>query len=685
MPANKIKFINREISWLSFNERVLQEATDPNVPLIERIKFLGIFSNNRDEFFRIRVATLKRMKNLGKKAREVTGDSPEKILKRIQEIVLSQQALFEKTYKGIIKELEAHNVYIINEKQLDKGQEAFVKDYFHNVVRPTLVPIMLDKNLPFPDLKEKATNLLVKLKQKEKTTKYSVLEVPSASLSRFLVLPKAGNKQYLMLLDDVIRHSLDEIFHIFEYKEIEAYTFKLTRDAELDMDNDITKSVVEKLSKSLKKRKKGAPVRLIFDSEMAQDLYNLMIKKLKVNKDDNLIPGGRYHNFRDFIGFPDLGKPELLYEPLPPLPHPRLKKGVKSMFDAIRKKDILLTYPYQSFSYIIDLLREAAIDPKVTSIKITLYRVAKYSNIINTLINAVRNGKSVTVVLELQARFDEEANINWASKLQDEGVKVIFGVPGLKVHSKIFLISRKVGNKTEHFAHIGTGNFNESTARAYSDHSLLTASPRLVTELNKTFTFFSNNFRHGAYRHLLVSPFFMRKRLIKLINTEIKNAREGKEAFIFLKMNSLSDIEMIDKLYEASKAGVKIKMIIRGVCSLIPGIPGLSENIEAISIVDRFLEHSRIFIFANGGNDLYFLSSADWMARNLDNRIEIACPIYDKDIQRDLKEFMDIQFKGNVKARIIDGTRNNTFRKIESEKPFRAQYELYEHFKNQLK
>ncbi|MBA3899324.1 MAG: polyphosphate kinase 1 [Bacteroidetes bacterium] len=685
MPTKKVEFVNREISWLSFNERVLQEATDKTVPLIERIKFLGIFSNNRDEFFRVRVATLKRMVKLGKKAIEVTGDDPIKVLKKIQEIVLAQQNLFEITYQSILKELEGHKVFVINEKQLSKEQGLYVREYFHQVVRPTLVPIMLDENTKFPDLKEKVTNLLVKFNNKSKNTGYAVLEVPSMVLSRIVVLPSDSDTKFIILLDDVIRYCLEDIFYIFEFKNIEAYTFKQTMDAELDIDNDITKSIVEKLSKSLKKRKKGAPVRLIYDSRMAPDLYEFMITKLKVNKNDNLIPGGRYHNFKDFMNFPNLGKPELAYEPLPPLPYPGLDKGHKSMFDIIRKKDILLTFPYQSFSHIIDMLREAAIDPKVISIKITLYRVAKNSNIINTLINAVKNGKSVTVVLELQARFDEEANLYWADRLQDEGVKVIFGVPGLKVHSKVFLITRKVGNKLEHFAHIGTGNFNEATASIYSDHSLLTADKRLTAELQKIFTFFSNNFKTGTYKHLLVSPFFMRKRFMKLINHEIKNAKEGKSASIQLKMNNLSDPEFISKLYEASKAGVKIKMVVRGVCSLIPGIKGLSENIEAISIVDRFLEHSRIFIFGNGGNELYFLSSADWMVRNLDYRVEIACPIYDKDIQKELKTFMDMQFKGNVKARIIDGTRNNKYRKIEADKPFRAQYELYGYFKNKLK
>jgi polyphosphate kinase len=687
MPSRKVEIINREISWLSFNERVLQEATDKSVPLIERIKFLGIFSNNRDEFFRVRVASLKRMVKFGKKAKTYIHEDPAKILKKIQEISIKQQEIFESTYKNILEELEKHQVFILNEKQLNEQQGAFVKEYFNQVVRPALVPVMLDKNSTFPYLKEKTTHLLVKLVKNTKTkhTKYALLEVPAADLSRFLLIPSNGKEKYIILLDDVIRYCLSDIFYIFEYKQLEAYTIKLTRDAELDIDNDINKSLIEKISKSIQKRKKGAPVRVIYDSSMPSDLLDLLVKKLKFSKEDNLLAGGRYHNFKDFMNFPDVGIPSLNYGQMPALPHPDLTDPHKSVLDVVKRKDLLLTFPYQSFSHIIDMLREAAIDPKVTSIKATLYRVAKNSNIINALINAVKNGKNVTVVLELQARFDEENNIYWANKLQEEGVKVIFGIQGLKVHSKLFLITRKDGNKIENFAHIGTGNFNEKTAKIYSDHSLLTADKRITSEVQKLFSFFSNNFKNSSYRHLVVSPFFMRNRFLKLIQNEIKNAKDGKEAYIYIKLNNLLDEEFIKKLYEASSAGVKIKLIARSVCALIPNIKGLSENIEAISIVDRFLEHSRIFIFANGGKELYYLSSADWMTRNLDYRLEVACPIYDSQIQREIKDFFSMQLKGNVKARIINGNRNNTYRKIQAEEPFRAQYEIYNYFKNKLK
>ncbi|HET6242947.1 MAG: polyphosphate kinase 1 [Bacteroidetes bacterium] len=686
MSTKKVEVINREISWLSFNERVLQEACDPTVPLIERIKFLGIFSNNRDEFFQVRVATIKRMAKIGKKAQEIIGENPSKVLKEIQEIVIKQQKLFESTYKNLLKEFEKQNIFIINESQLSKKQGEFVKNYFHQVVRPTLVPIMLDDSLAFPYLKEKATHLLVKLNSHKKSikAKHAVLEVPSSALSRFVVLPSEQNKHYIIILDDVIRYCLNDIFLIFDFKSIEAHTIKLTRDAELDIDNDINKSLIEKITKSLKKRKTGAPVRLVYDGEMAPDLLNLLTTKLKLNENDNLIPGGRYHNFKDFMNFPDIGLAELRYQAMPCFAHPDFAKKHKNMFEVIRKKDVLLTYPYQSFGHVIDLLREAAIDPDVLAIKISLYRVAKNSNIINTLVNAQKNGKSVTVILELQARFDEEANIYWANKLQDEGVKVIFGVPGLKIHAKLFLITRKNGSKTEEYAHIGTGNFNENTSGIYSDHSLLTADKRITMEVIKLFNFFTNNFKTNTYRHLIVSPFSMRKRFIQLINNEIKNANAGKKAFIHIKLNNITDAVLIEKLYEASKAGVKIKMMIRGVCSLIPGIKKFSQNIEVISIVDRFLEHSRIFAFCNEGEELYFLSSADWMVRSMDHRVEVACPIYDKQIQKEIKDFMNIQFKGNIKSRVINGERNNSYRKIDSDKPVRAQYELYEYFRNKL-
>jgi len=682
MTKNKVVLINRELSWLAFNERVLQEAEDETVPLIERIKFLGIYSNNRDEFFRVRVATLKRVVKHQKKATEVIGEDPQRLLDKIQKIVVEQQNKFEFTYQVILKELDRNNISIINEKQLNSRQKIFVADYFRERVMPTLFPIMLDNVAPFPYMRDRSGYLIIKLTNKNPRKKniYALLEIPTDSLSRFVVLPKEKERNFIILLDDVIRFNLDHVFSNFEYDYIEAFNIKLTRDAEIDIDNDLSKSFVEKISKGLKERKKGLPVRLVYDSTISPDLLDFIMKKIKFKKDDHPIPGGRYHNFKDFISFPNVGSPDLSYKKMVPLKHPDLKDQ-PTLFKIIKRKDILITYPYQSFDHLIDLLREASIDPKVKSIKITLYRVAKNSNIVKALINALKNGKQVTAVVELQARFDEEANIYWANKLQEEGAKVIYGVPGLKVHSKMFIISRKENNAYVDYAHIGTGNFNGDTARIYTDHSLLTADKRITEEVEKVFTFYGDNLKTGAYNHLLVSPFFMRKEFVKLINREIKNANQHKEAYIILKLNNLVDIEMIKKLYEASNQGVKIKLIIRGICSLVPGVKGMSENIEAISVVDKFLEHSRLFIFCNGGNEKYFLSSADWMTRNLDHRSEVAVPIYDENIQSHLREIIDTLWSDNMKARILGIKQNNEYRVLKSDVHVRAQDKIYNLFK----
>ena len=683
----KLRYIPREISWLSFNERVLQEAQDKTVPLIERIKFLGIFSSNLDEFFRVRVATLKRMVEFKKKAKEIIGESPGKILKQIHKIGIKQQVKFEEAYKAIIKELEAHSIFILNEKRLDNEQALFIRKYFEDTVLPTLVPIMIDTSPHFPHLKDKYIYLAVKLSKKEKGSKgiqYSLIQIPTEVLSRFVVLPKKDEKKYIILLDDVIRFCLKDVFPSFDIDKAEAYTIKLTRDTELNLDNDLSKSISEKIEKSLKQRKKGRPVRLIYDSEIPSDLLNFITKKIKMKKRQNLLPGGRYHNFKDFIHFPKVGNRELQYSPVKPLQHPDLKK-TKSIFNVIRNKDILLSYPYQSFNHIIDLLRESSIDPKVTSIKITLYRVAKNSNIVSALTNAIKNGKSVTVVVELRARFDEEANIYWANQLKDEGANVIYGVHGLKVHSKLFLITRKEDDKFVYYAHVGTGNFNEDTAKLYCDHSLITSDERITEEVAKVFHFYSNNFKTGNYKHLVVAPFFMRKKFTKLITHEINNAEAGKKAYIILKLNSLADKDLIKKLYQASSAGVKIKLIIRSNCSLIPGVKKLSENIEVISIVGRLLEHARIFVFCNGGDEKIYISSADWMFRNFDQRSETAVPIYDKKIKKELKTILNFQLSDNVKARVLDKTQSNNYKlRSENEKKIRSHDEIYNYFKNNL-
>lgn len=673
--------INRELSWLAFNDRVLQEAEDPTVPLIERLKFLGIYSNNRDEFFRVRVATLRRAANLHKKTEEFMGENPARLLDQIQKAVITQQTKFENLYLDITRQLHKHNIFIINERQLSTEQGSFVKEYFHEKVMPTLFPIMLDNGMPFPYMKDKSGYLIVKLGRNNaaKKSKYALIEVPTDVNTRFLVLPKVKEQNFIILLDDVIRFCLEDVFPNFEHDYVEAYNIKLTRDAELDMDNDVSKSFVEKMSKSLKDRKQGQPVRLVYDSQIAPDMLDFIMKKIKLGKEDNPIPGGRYHNFKDFISFPNIGSEQLSYKKIQPLRHPDLVNQI-SIFKVIKSKDVLLTYPYQSYGHLIDFLREASIDPKVLSIKITLYRVAKNSNVVKALINAIKNGKHVTAVIELQARFDEESNIYWANKLQEEGAKVIYGVPGLKVHSKMFLITRKESGKHVQYAHIGTGNFNGDTARIYTDHSLFTANRHVAEEVEKVFTFYSDNFKIGTYKHLMVSPFFMRKRLLQLINKEIQHARAGKPAAITLKLNNLVDTEMINRLYQASAEGVKIRLIVRGICSLVAGVKGLSDNIEAISIVDKFLEHSRVFIFYNNGDTKYFLSSADWMTRNLDHRSEVAVPVYDKAIQKEISNIIEILWSDNTKARMLDSKQNNEYRPAKKPK-IRAQDAIYELFK----
>jgi polyphosphate kinase len=683
MKSKQFPYINREISWLSFNERVLQEAGDKSTPLIERLKFLGIFSNNRDEFYRVRVATVKRLVKLGKKALAVYDEDPKELLIRLQRKVIEQQNRFENIYQEILVELAEKNVFIINEKQLTSTQRIFVSEYFNNELASNLFPVMIDENKPFPYMKDKASYMYLKLESivQNKKNKYALIEIPSKTISRFVVLPQHGKKHYIMLVDDVIRYNTDQIFEVFGFRTVAAYNIKLTRDAELEMDNDVSKSMIEKISKSVKARKQGQPVRFVYDAAMSDDMLKYIMKRLGMAKKDNAIPGGRYHNFKNFIDFPDLGEKELTYNHPPALMHKDLETNPFTTLKAIKQKDILLHYPYHTYNHIINLLREASIDPSVESIKITLYRVADSSKIANALINAVKNGKKVTVLVELQARFDEENNIYWANKMQEEGARVIYGVPGLKVHSKLFVVTARENGKEVHYAHIGTGNFNEKTSRIYTDFSLLTANKEIAADLNRIFDFYENNFKVQSFKHLLVAPFFMRKDFIHLINKEISNAKNKKEAAITLKMNSLVDKEMIAKLYEASIAGVQITLIIRGACSLVTEMEGWSDNIKAYSIVDKYLEHSRVFIFHNNGQEKIFISSADWMSRNLDNRSEVAVPIYSEEIRKQLKDIINIQLSGNTKVRIIDRKQENMYKKAKpGEKKVRVQDEIYNYF-----
>ncbi len=677
-----MKIINREISWLAFNERVLQEAADVTVPLMERLKFLGIFSSNLDEFFRVRVATLKRMAVV-KKVKKTIGQSPKKVLAEIFNIVITLQSRFNSIYQDLLSELEKENIFILNEKQLTSTQGAFVRSYFQNQVRGALVPIMIDSQIEFPYLKDHAIYLAVLLSDSklEHKLKYSLIEIPTDSVSRFLVLPMVEGKNFVILLDDVIRYCLEDIFYIFPHDTFQASTVKLTRDAELDLLEDFNESVTEKITKGIKQRKKGKPVRLIYDASINSELLDYILKRMHLKKgDDNLVAGARYHNFKDFVNFPSFGKTNLLYPPVTRLAHPDFQTN-KSIIKTIGQKDILLHFPYHSFDHFIDFLREAAIDPKVVEIKITLYRLAKNSKVANALINAVRNGKKVFVVMELQARFDEEHNILWSDRLIEEGAQVIFGIRGLKVHCKTVLITRKEKGSFKQYANIATGNYNESTAKVYADHSLFTCNEKLMEELQQMFDFFENTYRVPEYKHLVMSPTNMRRRWEKLINNEIENAKAGKHARIDIKLNNVADLGMIDKLYEAAKAGVKIRMIVRGACTFAPISEKTLPHLEIKSIVDKYLEHSRILIFENGGNELLYLTSADWMIRNLNSRVEMATPVYDLAIKKELKDYFEMQWHDNVKARIIDHQLLNQYYS-NNEIPVRSQEEIYNYLKN---
>ncbi|MDD3005178.1 polyphosphate kinase 1 [Flavobacterium sp.] len=692
------RYIDREKSWLSFNARVLQEAGDSSVPLLDRLRFLGIFSNNLDEFFRVRFAAIRRLSLSGVSGEKILGGiTAEKLLKEITQIVIQQQSESLRILSNIEKELEKENVFIINEKEISEEQENFIKDFFIQKVSPALVTIILNDLAEFPILKDtsgylaiklvmkskqKASSILGKMKPSKSEIHYAIIEIPN-TINRFVELPKIDNKQYIILLDDVIRNNLNHIFNIFEYESIEAHMIKITRDAQLEIDSDLSKSMLEKIATSVKDRRIGEPVRFVYDQSIGKDTLKFFLTKMNIDSTDSIIPGGRYHNRRDYMDFPNLGRFDLLYQNNLPLPVEGLSlEG--SILEKIKIKDYLVNAPYQSFSYIVKFLREAALDPKVTAIKITLYRLAKNSQIVSSLINAAKNGKKVTVQIELQARFDEASNIYYAEQMQMEGIELIFGIKGLKVHSKICMIERTEEDKTYRYGIISTGNFNESTAKIYTDVTLFTSHQQILKDVSKIFDFFDVNYRLHRYKHLIVSPHYTRSRFNKLIDREITNANAGKKAYMKLKMNSLSDFKMIDKLYEASRAGVKIQLQVRGICSIIPGVKGMSENIEAISIVDKFLEHSRVYIFCNDEDPEVYISSADFMSRNLDGRVEVTCPIYDSSIKKELIDNFEIGWKGNVKARLHSEKLENAYRVRGSQPVFRAQLETYNYYRNNL-
>ncbi|MGM0377955.1 MAG: polyphosphate kinase 1 [Bacteroidota bacterium] len=673
------KYRSKELSWLYFNARVLQEASRKEVPLIERIKFLGIYSNNLDEFFRVRVALLKRLLQLGKDD-EFDGTSPRDTLKKINRLVKEQGVEFGKIYEQIIKELEEHNVFVLDENSLNEKQGDYVRRIFEHKVRPKLMPVIISKRRPLPDLKDDAIYLGVILRKFETgKSVYALLELPVDSLGRFFIVPSTDRSTSLLLLDDVIRYELKDIFYMFDFDEIGAYTFKLTRDAELDITDDISESYVNAIAQSLERRKDAPPVRFVYDREMPEDLLEILLRKLHFTKEDAIIQGGRYHNFKDFMDFPKIGGSDMVYEPLPPIRHEYYPNG-QSVFPVLKQRDILLHFPYHSFLHFIDFLREASIDPSVTTIQITIYRVAKRSTVMDALINAARNGKSVTVVLELQARFDEFSNIQWGNRLQDAGVKVIYGVKGLKVHSKLCLVERREGRHISRYGCIGTGNFNEDTARYFSDHLLMTAHEGITREVASVFDFFDRNYRIARYSHLWLSPFYLRKKFNELINKEIRIAKEGGEARLWLKLNNLADYSVIRKLYQAKRAGVDVRLNVRSMFSMLPRFDKNEEPVPAIAMIDRFLEHSRVFIIGAGDREKIYISSADLMSRNLDRRVEVACPIYDEKLKKQLRDMFLYQWKDTSSARILDNDLKNELRKPNSgDVPFRSQVEFYKY------
>ncbi|HTN06402.1 polyphosphate kinase 1 [Agriterribacter sp.] len=676
----KGKTIARDISWLAFNARVLQEAADPAVPIKERIKFLGIFSNNLDEFFRIRVAALKRMLELGKKAGMHLEQDPQKILNQIHLIVLEQRSEFDRIWKTIFNELKKQHVFLVTEKQLNREQQKFVRTFYDEEVASSIIPLMIENIESFPSLREKGIFLAVVLSKKNSAykKKYALIEVPTKVIPRFVRLPSNPGTHYLILLEDVIRFSIPHIFSFLEYDQYSAHIIKVTRDAEFDLDTDMSISYTQKIRKGLKTRKKGKPVRFLYDKDIDAGLLEYLIRRLNLKNKDAIIPGGRIHNFRHFMDFPESvfaqkspGKKAII--------HPAFK-NVNRVTDVVLKQDIMLHFPYHSFNAVIDLLREAAMDPHVLEIKITAYRLAPNSKIINALINARRNGKKVTVMLELRARFDEEANLEWKERLEDEGVLVLLGVPNMKIHAKLCVIKRKQENKIIQYGFVSTGNLNEKTATLYGDHCLLTSNRNIMADTNRIFSYLLQP-KTGAHfikacKTLLVSPLFMRKQLTVLINHEIKSAKNGKPAGILLKLNSLSDEALINKLYEAAFAGVEVRMIIRGICCMFTQNKKFKTPVQAISIVDEYLEHARVIIFHNDGKEKVMISSADLMVRNLDHRVEAAVYIKDPAICKELKDILLIQLQDNVKARWLDNELSNAYVRTKGKK-IRSQKETY--------
>ncbi|USH03010.1 polyphosphate kinase 1 [Grimontia kaedaensis] len=676
-------YVDKELSWLSFNERVLQEAADKNVPIIERVRFLGIFSSNLDEFYQVRFADVKRRILINE---EQGGDSKAKeLLSKIQDKVLKLNQDFDHLYNDILLEMARRHIFLVNERQLTEYQQNWLKRHFVSNLLPHITPIILTDDMDVLSfLKDAYSYLAVEMKKEGQPSRYALIEIPTDEIERFIKVPEPKGKRRrktIILLDNIIRLCLDEIFSgFFDYDSVEAYAMKMTRDAEYDLTNEVDHSLLENMSDSLDQRLTALPVRFVYQRDMPQDMVKHILDMLKISDYDSVLPGARYHNFKDFIGFPNVGMKYLENPALPPIESADFTTNANA-FDAIRQRDVLLYYPYHTFRHMTELVRQASFDPKVRSIRINIYRVAKNSRIINSMIDAANNGKRVTVVVELQARFDEEANIEWARVLTDAGVKVVFGTPGLKIHSKLCLITRREEDGLREYAHIGTGNFHEKTARIYTDFSLFTADKSITSEVRKVFNFIENPYKPVKFSHLIVSPRNSRSRIYRLIEREIEHAKNRRKSGITLKVNNLVDKGLVDLLYKASNEGVKIRIIVRGMCSLIPGVRGLSHNIKAISIVDRFLEHPRVFTFENGGDRDVYISSADWMTRNIDNRIEVGAPIKDERLKQRIMDILELQFADRAKARVIDKDMSNAYVKRGNRKKVRSQIEIYDYLK----
>lgn len=670
---NTLPKVNRELSWLAFNERVLFEALDENVPLLDRLRFLGIYSSNLDEFFRVRVGTLNRL--ILEAHSEKLNYKPKEILAQIYMKLKEDEKIFATAYHDIRNELRQHGVQIVSETDLTEKQIAWCRDFFKKEIRKGITPLILKEGQNFPILKDQSIYLAIRLSLQNSKKVYTLIEVPTDFFSRFVELPTTNkNTHSVMLLDDLIRINLDEIYKVFNIKSAEAYTIKLTRDAELDLDSDFSKSDLGYIARTLKQRKKGQPVRFIADKNMPEDLLNFLLRKIKIPK-SNIVLSGRYHNFKDFMQFPDFGLTHLKYSKTESLPNHKLE-GQRSILEVIERQDVMLFYPYNSFTYLLDFLRDASIDPNVVEIKMTLYRLSSKSQIVNILTNAVKNGKKVTVIMEVTARFDEANNIFWANQMNEEGIRVIYGHPQLKVHAKLVYIIKKIGKLKKEYCNVSTGNFNEVTADIYSDLSLFTTHKNITTEVSKVFEYLEF-YKLYKFKNLLVAPFTMRDQIMNKIKREIKNAIAGHRAEIIIKMNSLVDDEIIDTLYEAQKVGVQVRLIVRGICCVAIDTPK-NKTIPAISIVDKYLEHARILYFYNNGDEECYISSADLMVRNLDYRIEVAAPIYDPIILDKVKKFLTIQLSDNVKARVHNDNMSNARVAIKrGQKKVRSQDELY--------